>query len=45
MERFELTTVSLVDTKKLYVAIRQCLVNGFFMQVRPSMLDSSFTVV
>ncbi|EAU81615.1 pre-mRNA-splicing factor ATP-dependent RNA helicase PRP43 [Coprinopsis cinerea okayama7 len=33
MERFEIASVSLADTKKLYVAIRQALVNGFFMQV------------
>ncbi|KAH6879675.1 P-loop containing nucleoside triphosphate hydrolase protein [Coprinopsis sp. MPI-PUGE-AT-0042] len=33
MERFEIASVSLADTKKLYVNIRQALVNGFFMQV------------
>ncbi|KAH6904007.1 pre-mRNA-splicing factor ATP-dependent RNA helicase PRP43 [Coprinopsis sp. MPI-PUGE-AT-0042] len=33
MERFEIASISLADTKKLYVNIRQALVNGFFMQV------------
>ncbi|KAJ2918940.1 hypothetical protein MD484_g1498, partial [Candolleomyces efflorescens] len=33
MERFEIDSISLSDTKKLYVNIRQALVNGFFMQV------------
>ncbi|TFK19618.1 pre-mRNA-splicing factor ATP-dependent RNA helicase PRP43 [Coprinopsis marcescibilis] len=33
MERFEIELVSIADTKKLYVAVRQALVNGYFMQV------------
>ncbi|RXW20408.1 hypothetical protein EST38_g5439 [Candolleomyces aberdarensis] len=33
MERFEIESISLTDTKKLYVNIRQALVVGFFMQV------------
>ena len=33
MERFEIASISLADTKKLYVSVRQALVNGFFMQV------------
>jgi pre-mRNA-splicing factor ATP-dependent RNA helicase DHX15/PRP43 len=33
MEQFEIDSISLTDTKKLYVNIRQALVNGFFMQV------------
>lgn len=33
MERFEIDSISVNDTKKLYVYIRQALVNGFFMQV------------
>jgi pre-mRNA-splicing factor ATP-dependent RNA helicase DHX15/PRP43 len=33
MERFEIDSASVNDTKKLYTYIRQALVNGFFMQV------------
>ncbi|EGN91668.1 hypothetical protein SERLA73DRAFT_80222 [Serpula lacrymans var. lacrymans S7.3] len=33
MERFEVELVSIVDPNKLYLAVRQALVCGFFMQV------------
>ncbi|KAF6752395.1 pre-mRNA-splicing factor ATP-dependent RNA helicase PRP43 [Ephemerocybe angulata] len=33
MERFEIDSISVSDTKKLYQYVRQALVNGFFMQV------------
>jgi pre-mRNA-splicing factor ATP-dependent RNA helicase DHX15/PRP43 len=33
MERFEIELVSLNEEKKLYLAVRQVLVCGFFMQI------------
>jgi pre-mRNA-splicing factor ATP-dependent RNA helicase DHX15/PRP43 len=46
MEHFEIDSISLTDTKKLYVSIRQALVNGFFMQVahRESNIGSYLTM-
>lgn len=33
MERYEVELISIQDSKKLYLAVRQALCNGFFMQV------------